>query len=241
MDRNRSAFTVSILKVHAVAHVAVTRALGRFTLGVRLRVPPSATLQRLPQSFFARDALVVAEALLGKHLRHGSVTLRITETEAYRHPDDTANHCRMGRTPRNEPMWGPPGHAYVYLCYGIHSMLNIVTGREGHGEAVLIRACEPVSGLAAVRRRRGQREGVTLLDGPGKVGAALGLDATWSGHPLFEPGGLEVLNGPAPAAILTGPRIGIGYASPEHVAAPWRFAVADSVWVSHRKGLLRDP
>src|SRR5688572_26549600 len=101
----------------------------------------------LPQSFYARDALVVAEELLGQHIHCGGVVLRITEVEAYRHPDDSASHCRMGRTPRNAPMWGPPGHAYVYLCYGIHSMLNFVTDREGEGAAVLIRSCEPVRGL----------------------------------------------------------------------------------------------
>src|SRR3954453_1323710 len=108
----------------------------------------------LPQSFYARDALDVAETLLGKLLQRGEVVLRITEVEAYRHPNDTANHCRMGRTPRNAPMWGPPGHAYVYLCYGIHRMLNLVTNDEGEGAAVLIRSCEPVAGLATVAERR---------------------------------------------------------------------------------------
>src|SRR6476646_9919401 len=94
----------------------------------------------LPQSFYARDALLVAEALLGMHLQRDGIVLRITEVEAYRHPNDSASHCRMGRTARNAPMWGPPGHAYVYLCYGIHCLLNLVTGQEGEGAAVLIRA-----------------------------------------------------------------------------------------------------
>src|SRR5689334_13275606 len=76
----------------------------------------------LPQSFYARDALVVARELLGKLIRRDGVVLRISEVEAYR-PNDSASHCRMGRTGRNAPMWGPPGHAYVYLCYGIHNML----------------------------------------------------------------------------------------------------------------------
>jgi DNA-3-methyladenine glycosylase len=82
----------------------------------------------LARAFYARDALTVARALLGKQLRRGRVVLRITEVEAYRHPDDSASHCRMGKTPRNAPMWGPPGHAYVYLCYGIHQLLNLVCG-----------------------------------------------------------------------------------------------------------------
>jgi DNA-3-methyladenine glycosylase len=189
------------------------------------------------QAFYARDALVVAPELLGKLLVHGPVVLRITEVEAYRHPGDTANHCRAGRTPRNAPMWGPAGHAYVYLCYGLHSMLNLVTDREGEGAAVLIRACEPVEGVATVAARRGGKTGPVTLTGPGKVGAALALDTRFSGHPVFAPGGLEVRDGAPPAKVLTGPRVGIDYASAADRAAPWRFAIADSVWVSHRQTL----
>ncbi len=98
----------------------------------------------LPATFYARDALDVAAELLGAQVTANGVTLRITEVEAYRFPGDTANHARMGRTPRNAPMWGPPGHAYVYLCYGLHRMLNFVTGPEGHAAAVLIREDAPV-------------------------------------------------------------------------------------------------
>jgi DNA-3-methyladenine glycosylase len=195
----------------------------------------------LTQAFYARDALVVAEALLGKLLCRDDVVLRITEVEAYCHPGDTANHCRMGRTPRNAPMWGPPGHAYVYLCYGMHQMLNLVTNRDGEGAAVLIRACEPVAGHAIIEQRRGGRacaNAPVMLTGPGKVGAALGLDAAASGQPLFGKNGLRVLDAPVPAGVLVGPRVGIGYASAEHQAAPWRFALAGSAWVSQR-GLLR--
>jgi DNA-3-methyladenine glycosylase len=193
----------------------------------------------LPQSFFARDALVVAPDLLGKHLVHGQVALRITEVEAYRHPGDTANHCRAGRTARNAPMWGPAGHAYVYVCYGIHAMLNLVTGDVDEGAAVLIRAAEPVAGHAIIRARRHGLEDPGSLAGPGKVAAALALDTSFSGHPVFEPGGLEARDAPAvPAAkILAGPRVGIDYASPADRAAPWRFAIADCAWVSHRRML----
>ena len=120
----------------------------------------------LPQAFYARDSLVVAEALLGKLLCRDGVTLRISEVEAYCYPDDTASHCRMGRTPRNSPMWGPPGHAYVYLCYGMHQMLNVVTNAPGEGAAVLIRSCEPVSGHALIKARRGGIEGPAALTGP---------------------------------------------------------------------------
>jgi DNA-3-methyladenine glycosylase len=191
----------------------------------------------LSADFYARDALVVARELLGKELRHGAVRLRITEVEAYRHPGDTANHCRAGRTARNAPMWGEPGHAYVYRCYGLHHMLNLVTNREGEGAAVLIRACEPIAGHEVIATRRGGKTGPVLLTGPGKVAEALALDATFNGHALFRPGGLEARQGPVPARIAVGPRVGIDYASEADRLAPWRLAVADSVWVSHRRTL----
>jgi len=192
---------------------------------------------RLPKRFYARDALDVAFDLLGKRLKRGGVVLRITEVEAYRHPGDTASHCRMGRTARNAPMWGPPGHAYVYLCYGMHQMLNLVTNPDGEGAAVLIRACEPVKGLSTVKRRRGGKVGPVLLTGPGKVGAALGLTTDDTGHALFQAGGLEVLDGEAPEEILAGPRVGIDYASAADRRAPWRLAAGDTRWVSHRRTL----
>lgn len=188
----------------------------------------------LPQSFYARDALLVARELLGCQLRHGPVVLRITEVEAYRYPDDSANHCRMGRTPRNAPMWGPAGRAYVYLCYGMHQMLNVVTNAEGEGAAVLIRACEPLAGLDVITERRGAISGPRLLTGPGKVGAALGLDTSWSGHALFRRGGLTITEGTSPPSILTGPRVGISYATEADQRAPWRLACGDTAWVSCR-------
>lgn len=170
-------------------------------------------------------------------LRRGRVELRITETEAYRYPNDTANHCRAGLTERNRPMWGPPGHAYVYLCYGVHNLLNIVTNHEGEGAAVLIRSCEPLAGLAQVERRRGGKKGPVLLTGPGKVGQALGLRTSWSGHDMCAPGGLRVLHGERSQRLLAGPRVGIGYAAAKDIRARWRFGLADSEWVSARKTL----
>ncbi len=195
----------------------------------------------VPQTFYAADALSVARRALGMLLCRGAVVLRITEVEAYRWPDDSANHGRAGRTPRNRALWGPPGYAYVYTCYGIHQLLNLVTGADGESAAVLVRACEPVTGLERIRARRGQRQGPELLTGPGKVGAALGLDTSWNHHALFEAGGLELRQGDPPARILCGPRVGIGYAQPEHRLAPWRLALADSRWVSHRRSLAEDP
>lgn len=191
----------------------------------------------LPQSFFARDAATVARELLGRYLRRDAVTLRITEVEAYVWPDDTANHCRAGRTNRNDAMWGPAGHAYVYLCYGMHSMLNLVTNRVGEGAAVLVRSCEPVLGTDLVVARRGGIEGPAALNGPGKVGQALAVDVSWCHHPLFRRGGLEVRAGEPVSQVLVGPRVGIDYAAPADRDAPLRFAVADCRYVSQRKRL----
>lgn len=178
-----------------------------------------------------------ARALLGCLLVRGSVRLRITEVEAYGGPGDTASHARHGRTGRNGPMWGPPGRAYVYLCYGVHWMLNVVTGPEGEAAAVLIRGAEVEGGLATVRRRRAAPVGPRLCAGPGKVAQALGLDRSFDGQDLRAPGGLELRPGPPPAGILAGPRLGIGYAAPEDRRRPWRFADAGSAAVLGRKAL----
>ena len=193
--------------------------------------------RRLPQSFYARDAASVAADLIGRWLRRGEVVLEITEVEAYLWPDDSACHNRFGRTARTAPLWGPPGRAYVYLCYGLHELLNVVTNPEGEAAAVLIRAARPIAGLPEVQRRRGGRDGPSLLTGPGKVGAALGVDPTWSHHPLYAAGGLELLAGSPPPDLLWGPRVGIDYAAPRDRDALLRFAYPDTPWVSHRRGL----
>lgn len=185
----------------------------------------------------AVDALTAARDLLGAHLVRDDVVLRIVEVEAYRWPDDTASHARTGRTPRNAPMWGPPGHAYVYLCYGIHHLLNVSVRADGEAAAVLLRGAEVVAGHETVAARRGRPLGAGVLAGPGKVAQALGLDVGWSGHDLCAPGGLVLAQGAPPARVLAGPRVGIAYAEPHHVAAPWRLADADSDQVSHRTGL----
>ncbi|XP_068661970.1 DNA-3-methyladenine glycosylase isoform X2 [Aristolochia californica] len=177
--------------------------------------PFSALPPILAADFFQVDALDLAPRLLGKLLRRDDVVLQITE-------------------------FGPGGHAYVYLCYGLHTMLNVVADKEGVGAAVLIRSCAPVSGLEIIQQRRGQKtEKPVLLAGPGKIGQALGISTAWSNHPLYTPGGLEILDGPEPENILVGPRVGIEYAAPEHVKALWRFAVAGSSWISAPKNTLR--
>lgn len=188
----------------------------------------------LPQSFYARDVVTVSRALVGKHLVGQGVVLAITEVEAYAGSGDSASHSRSGRTPRNAAAWGPGGHAYVYLCYGLHNMLNVSADREGVGSAVLVRACEIVEGLEIVRGRRGGKHGPVLLTGPGKVGQALALDTSWSHHPLHEAGGLELHDAP-PRPLLAGRRVGIDFASPRDRRRRWRFAAAHTAWVSHPK------
>jgi len=179
-----------------------------------------------------------ARALLGRHLVHGDVTLRITEVEAYGGAGDSASHARHGRTPRNAPMWGPPGRAYLYFCYGMHWMLNVVTGPEGDASAVLIRGAEVVTGMDTVlARRHAAKPTPRLCAGPGKVAQALGLDKSFDGHDLRVPGGLELRPGASPTAILAGPRLGIGFATAGDQARPWRFADANSRAVLQPKAL----
>ncbi|WP_243295131.1 DNA-3-methyladenine glycosylase [Geothrix mesophila] len=180
-----------------------------------------------------------ARLLLGMRLVRENVVLRITEVEAYGGPEDSASHARHGRTARNAPMWGPPGRAYLYFCYGVHWMLNVVTGPEGEACAVLIRGAEVVSGLETVLARRGAaRATPQLCAGPGKVAQALGLDRAFDGHDLLAPGGLELRPGPAPAVILAGPRLGIAFATAADQSRPWRFADGDSRAVLRRTALL---
>jgi DNA-3-methyladenine glycosylase len=182
---------------------------------------------------------LAARALLGQLLVRGDVALRITEVEAYGGPQDSASHARHGRTARNAPIWGPPGRAYLYFCYGMHWMLNVVAGPEGQPSAVLIRGAEVAAGLETVLGRRGTGKATPrLCAGPGRLAQALGLDGTFDGHDLLAPGGLELRAGPAPRRILAGPRVGIGFASAEDQDRPWRFADGDSGAVLHRKALL---
>lgn len=195
---------------------------------------PSGSL--IPQAFFLRPVAEVARELLGCHLVSGDVVLRITEVEAYGGTEDSASHCRHGRTPRNAPMWGPGGHAYVYFCYGVHWMLNLVTGPEGEGAAILIRGCEVVAGLDIVRVRRGGRRDKHLVSGPGKVGQALGVNGGLSGHPLYRPGGLELREGMTPERVCATPRIGIGFASPGDQATLLRFLAVTQATPAVDKG-----
>lgn len=184
----------------------------------------------LPRSFYARPALVVARDLLGRHLvrQTGEQRLvgRIIEVEAYGGALDSASHASKGMTPRTEPMFGPPGHAYVYLIYGLHDMLNVVTDTTGEPGAVLIRAMTPVAGEAAMIAHRGGKRGRQLANGPGKLAQALNVTrATLNRHDLCDGERLWLEAGEpiADAFITAGPRVGIDYAEPEDRDAPWRF------------------
>lgn len=198
----------------------------------------------LPRSFFARDSVVVARDLIGQLLvrEHdaGRVVLRITETEAYCGPPDTASHARHGMTTRNAPIWGPAGHVYVYLCYGIHTLLNLVAGGRGEGIAVLIRSAEVVEGLQLVLDRRRATASPALLAGPGKVAQALALDVHFNHHDVCAAGGLEAREG-ACSEVVVGPRIGVDYANERDRRAPLRFGLAGSAAVTKRAELATPP
>lgn len=193
----------------------------------------------IPKTFFLRPVAEVARDLLGLQLCRGEVLLRITEVEAYGGAEDSASHCRSGPTARNAPMWREGGRAYVYLCYGMHHLLNLVTGPEGSAGAVLIRSCEPLAGLETIRQRRGGLQGPALLTGPGKVAQALALDLTWNDHLLYEPDGLELRDGDPPEGLLAGTRVGVDYASAVDRAVHLRFAAAGTSWVSRARALRR--
>src|SRR5262249_4435959 len=141
-----------------------------------------------PREFYARPTTVVARDLLGRVLAHhtedGLIAGIVVEAEAYG-PDDAANHAHRGRSERNAVMFGKPGHAYVYLSYGVHWMVNAVTVAEDVGEAVLIRALEPVSGIELMKRNRGVEDIRLLCSGPGSLCKALGISAAHNGIDLL--------------------------------------------------------
>jgi DNA-3-methyladenine glycosylase len=181
------------------------------------------------RGFFDRSVHEVASDLIGHELAMGETAGVIVETEAYE-AADPACHAYIGRTTRNEVLFGPPGHAYVYLSYGIHSLLNFVTEPEGSASAVLIRALEPTRGIELMRERRGQEQVEQLCSGPGKLTEALGVGLSLNGADLLEP----PFDLSAPAGdwrgveVITGPRIGITKAA----ELPWRYCVKGSRFVS---------
>ena len=183
-------------------------------------------LTPLDRSFYDRDAETVARGLLGMWLVHrveGREQVgRVVETEAYLGPHDLAAHSARGRTARTEVMFGPPGHAYVYMIYGMHHCLNAVTEAEGHASAVLIRALEPVRGIDA------------RTSGPGLLCRALGIDRTDSGRDLCgDRLCFAVPEEPQAFEIVARPRIGVDYAG-EWAAKLLRFLIAGNPFVSRK-------
>jgi len=187
----------------------------------------------LPRSFYDRPTLIVARELLGSILcrRVGALTLRarIVETEAYVGEEDLACHARAGRTKRTDPLYGPPGMAYVYLTYGMHHLLNAVTEAEGKPAAVLIRAVEPLEGIDWMEEARGVRAAHLLGSGPGKLAQAFGLDLDWNRSDLC---GKDLWIEPGPPIaerdVSTSPRIGCQNCPEPWASIRWRFYVADS-------------
>ena len=188
----------------------------------------------LPAAFYARPTSVVARRLLGQILisdvNGRRVAGRIVETEAYVGPDDPACHgYRARRTRRNASLFGPPGTAYVYFTYGMHWCLNAVTEAVGFPAAVLLRALEPLTGFATMRRRRGDVPDRALCSGPAKLCEALGVTGRLDGTSL-QRGVLRIVRDPSRQrrAIIVTPRVGISRAADW----PLRFLIAGSPWVS---------
>jgi DNA-3-methyladenine glycosylase len=194
--------------------------------------------QRLERAFFERSTVVVARALLGKLLVHdsaeGRTIGRIVETEAYLGLRDPASHAYNGRTDRNRAMFGAGGHAYVYFIYGVHNCFNVVTRPEGIGEAVLVRALEPIEGIELMRTRRGSRCSVRdLCSGPGKLAQAMGLTREQHDGADLARGALGIFESlrkrrVRAANVVVAPRVGITRAA----EMPLRFYLRGDVHVS---------
>jgi len=195
--------------------------------------------RKLGRDFYLReDTVAVARDLLGKLLvvpaEDGTrVSGMIVETEAYLGVEDRAAHSFGGRrTARNEVMYGPAGHVYVFFVYGMYYQFNVVTGPIGHPHAVLVRAVEPVEGMEIMRTRRGPMKDRNLTSGPGKVCIALGIDRGLNGQDLRASRvWIENHRIFATDKIARGPRIGIDYAA-EDATWPWRFWVHPNIFVS---------
>ena len=193
--------------------------------------------QPIAREAVSADAVTTAQRLLGTYLvredAHGRRIARIVETEAYAGPRDRASHARAGATARTAVMFGPPGHAYVYLVYGLHHCLNVVCDADGEAAAVLIRAVEPIAGAERMRTRRGATGGrdERLAAGPARTCQALEIDRELGGLDLLTDARLWLADRPSDSAsfeVVSGPRIGVDYAGPDWAARPWRFGVSGS-------------
>ncbi|MEX2024564.1 MAG: DNA-3-methyladenine glycosylase [Thermoleophilaceae bacterium] len=184
----------------------------------------------MPRGFYDRPVAEVARDLIGCLVCHGDAAGRIVETEAY-HDSEPACHAYVGVTPRTRVLFGPAGRAYVYRSYGVHALLNAVAEGEGTGAAVLIRALEPVDGLALMRERRGLDRVEDLCSGPGKLTQALGIGLELDDTPLTGPIEIRAPTVGEPPRVVAGRRIGITKA----VELPWRFCDVDSRSVSRSR------
>ena len=201
-----------------------------------------ARAKRLPRAFYTDKYVTgISRMLLGKILcttLDGRLTTgMIVETEAYHGPEDKASHAYRGRrTGRTEPMFGDPGVAYIYLCYGIHHLFNIVTGPAGTPHAILVRAVEPVHGIETMMERRGMTfPHPRLTAGPGSLTVALGLTTALSGTDLLHPQSpvwIEDRGTQIPGKdIIASTRVGVGYAG-DWARKPWRFRIRNNPWTS---------
>ena len=192
----------------------------------------------LNSSFYARDTVSVAPDLLGKDLvrtmGRGRMVGRIVEVEAYRGADDPASHAFRGLTPRNAPMYGQPGHAYIYFTYGNHYCLNITAERAGTPGAVLLRAVQPIEGVRLMTRFRPNVPDIELTNGPGKLTKALAIDKSLNEQDMTTYGPLFVTDsGQADLEIWCSTRIGIRDGQDKR----WRFYTRGNPYVSRRRGL----
>ena len=192
----------------------------------------------LTREFFDRPVLDVAPDLLGRILVRstpdGPIELRLTEVEAYDGPNDPGSHAYRGRTARNDVMFGPPGHVYVYFTYGMWHCMNLVCGPGGWASAVLLRAGEVTEGAELVRKRRlSARNDKELAKGPARLATALGVDRSLDGTDVCAPEGspLTLLTGTPvhPDQVRSGPRTGVAGDGGVH---PWRFWIANDPTVS---------
>jgi DNA-3-methyladenine glycosylase len=191
---------------------------------------------KLPRSFYSRSALDVAVDLIGKVLvrRLGRRNLagKIVETEAYVGPHDLACHASRGHTPRTSVMFGPPGHAYVYMIYGFYFCLNVVTEPPGYPAAVLIRAVEPIENVDLMRQlRNNPGRDADIANGPGKLCMAMSIDKGLNGADLCGPTIWIEDRKFDPGSLRSSPRVGVDYAG-EYRDKPWRFFVDGDPHVS---------
>ena len=192
----------------------------------------------IPLSFYeGEDVVEISKSLIGKYIFHeseeGLTGGRIVETEAYSGTNDKACHAHKGKTNRNAVMFENGGRAYIYLCYGIHHLFNIVTNRQGNADAVLIRALEPICGVDIMRRRTNKKEtDKRLASGPGLVGKAMGFNVGLSGETLGDTIWVGKKKEELPEIVATS-RIGVDYAG-DDAFLPWRFYEANSDYVSKK-------